>query len=134
MTPPFLRIQERALVMEKINKTFIEYKGEKYELVFNLNVMEEIQDEYETVEKWGGLVAASAEPKAKDIKYGFKVMLNEGIDIYNETHANDDGFIKRDFLTDKQVGRIISEIGLAEVTNKLEQTVVDSTKSDEKNL
>lgn len=118
----------------KVEKSYIEYKGEKYELVFNLNVMEEIQAEYGSVEAWGDLVEAEAEPKAKDIKYGFTAMLNEGIDIYNEEHADDEDFKRRSFLTEKQVGRIISEIGLVEAAKRLNKQVIDSTKSDEKNL
>ena len=119
--------------IEKIEKSFIEYKGNKYELVFNLNVMEDIQEEYGSVEAWGELVEAEAEPKAKDIKYGFTAMLNEGIDIYNEEHADDEDFKARPFFTEKQVGRIVSEIGLFEAAKQLNKTVVDSTKSDEKN-
>lgn len=113
---------------KKTDKNYLTYKGKDYELAFNLNVMEEIQDAYGTVEAWGELVESDAEPKAKDIKFGFTAMLNEGIDIYNEDHED-----KREFLTDKQVGRIISEVGLEEVAKMLNKTVVDSTKSDEKN-
>lgn len=116
--------------VEKLEKSFITYKGEDYELVFNLNVMEDIQEEYGSVEAWGELVEEAAEPKAKDIKYGFTAMLNEGIDIYNEEHASEK---ERPFFTEKQVGRIISEIGLHEAARTLNKTVIDSTKSDEKN-
>lgn len=117
----------------KIEKSIINHKGIDYELVFNLNVMELIQEEYGSVEAWGELVEAEVEPKAKDLKYGFTAMINEGIDIYNEDHTDDEGFIKRPFLTEKQVGRIISEIGLANAAKTLNKTVIDSTKSDEKN-
>lgn len=114
------------------NKMSITYKGIEYELVFNLNVMEVIQDKYGSVEKWGNLVEAEDEakdePKAKDIKFGFWAMLNEGIEIYNEDHEEE-----RELLTERQVGRIVSEIGLAEAAKALNKTVVDSTKSDEKN-
>lgn len=113
---------------KNIEKSIIEYKGEEYELVFNLNVMEEIQNEYGSVEAWGKLVEESEEPKAKDIKYGFKAMLNEGIDIYNEENGSD-----RPYFTDKQVGRLVTEIGLHEAAKKLNKTVIASTKSDEKN-
>ena len=106
----------------------IEYKGKSYELAFNLNVMEEIQEKYGSVEKWGNLIEQEEEPKAKDIKFGFVAMLNEGIDIYNEEHDD-----KREFFTSKQVGRIISEIGLSEVAEKIRNNVIESTKSDEKN-
>ncbi len=114
---------------EKVEKSVITYRGEEYELVFNLNVMEEIQEKYGSVEAWGELVEEAAEPKAKDIKYGFTAMLNEGIDIYNEDNEGEE----RPFFTEKQVGRIISEIGLHEAARTLNKTVVDSTKSDEKN-
>ena len=117
----------------KVEKSYIDYKGEKYELVFNLNVMEEIQAAYGSVEAWGDLVEAEAEPKAKDIKFGFTAMLNEGIDIYNEEHENDEDFKARAFLTEKQVGRIISEIGLVYAAKQLNKQVIESTKSDEKN-
>lgn len=119
--------------VEKIEKSIINHKGLDYELVFNLNVMELIQEEYGSVEAWGELVEAEAEPKAKDLKFGFTAMINEGIDIYNEDHADDEDFKKRPFLSEKQVGRIISEIGLANAAQTLNKTVIDSTKSDEKN-
>lgn len=114
---------------EKVEKSVITYRGEEYELVFNLNVMEEIQEKYGSVEAWGELVEASAEPKAKDIKFGFTAMLNEGIDMYNEDNEG----AEREFFTEKQVGRIISEIGLQAAANTLNKTVIESTKSDEKN-
>ena len=33
----------------------IEYNGKKYSIVFNLNVMEAIQEEYGTIGEWGKL-------------------------------------------------------------------------------
>ena len=107
----------------------IEYKGNKYNLVFNLNVMEVIQDEYGTLDKWGSLTdVKNGEPNAKAVVFGFTAMLNEGIDIDNEENGTD---IKP--LTHKQVGRILTEIGLREATLKMNNTVIESTKSDEKN-
>jgi hypothetical protein len=55
-------------------------------------------------------------------------MINEGIDIENEENGTD---IKP--LTLKQVGRMITEIGLMNATQTLNKTVIDSTKSNEKN-
>ena len=40
--------------MKEISKT-LEYKGKKYKLAFNLNVMEVIQEKYGTLENWGKL-------------------------------------------------------------------------------
>jgi len=109
----------------------IEYKGNKYNLVFNLNVMEVIQDEYGTLDNWGALTDASkGEPNAKAVVFGFTAMLNEGIDIDNELREKDE---KIEFLTHKQVGRMLTEIGLREATLKMNTTVIESTKSDQKN-
>lgn len=106
----------------------IEYNGKKYNLVFNLNVMETIQDEYGSLDKWGELTdGKSGEPNVKAVKFGFLQMLNEGIDIDNENNGTN---IQP--LTDKQVGRLLTEIGLANVTKQMNETVIESTKSDEK--
>lgn len=107
----------------------IKYKDKEYSIVFNLNVMEAIQEEYGTLEKWGSLTDGSnGEPNAKAVIFGFMHMINEGIDIENEEKGTD---IKP--FTLKQVGRIITEVGLMEATKKLNETVVDSTQSTEKN-
>lgn len=108
----------------------IQYKEKEYTLVFNLNVMEAIQEEYGTLDAWGSLTdGTNGEPNAKAIIFGFTQMLNEGIDIENEENGTD---IKP--MTLKQVGRIITEVGLVEATKKLNETVVESTKSEEKNV
>ncbi len=38
--------------------------------------------------------------------------------------------IKTPFLTDKQVGRIVTEMGISNATSEINQVVIDSTKSD----
>lgn len=107
----------------------IQYKEKVYKLVFNLNVMENIQEKYGSLEKWGNLTdGQDGEPNAKAVIFGFTEMLNEGIDIENEENGTD---IKP--LTLKQVGRIITEIGLANATAQLNDTVIKSTQSEEKN-
>ena len=114
--------------MKEINGKF-QYNGKEYPLVFNLNVMERIQEEYGTLEKWGELTdGKSGEPNAKAIIYGFTEMINEGIDIQNEESEE-----KQAYLTLKQVGRLITNYGLTEATKVLNNTVVESTQSNEKN-
>ena len=115
--------------MSKIEKNGLEYKGVVYPIIFNLNVMEIIQEEYETVEAWGDLTdAKKGEINAKALKFGITAMLNEGVDEWNDEHEE-----KREFFTEKQVGRIISELGAQNVAQTMNKTVIDSTKSDEKN-
>jgi len=118
------------MVKEKI---IVNYKGIDYEIVFNLNVMEEIQDEYGSIEAWGNKTDNETEPNMKAVIFGLTCMVNEGIEIYNEDNEDDKDFKPRKLLTKKQVGRLISEIGLEEVTRKLNKSVTESTKSDEKN-
>lgn len=106
----------------------IEYKGKTYKLYFNLNVMEQIQEEYGTIEEWGKLSdGVSGEVNAKAVIFGITAMINEGIDIENEEKGTDNKP-----LTLKQVGRIITEVGIKEATKTLNDTVIESTK-DEKN-
>ena len=116
--------------MKEISKT-LEYKGKEYNLVFNLNVTEVIQDKYGTLENWGKLTDRTendGEPNAKAVIFGITAMLNEGIDIENEANGT-----KEKMLTNKQVGRMITEIGLQSSAPLMNGVVIDSTKSGEKN-
>lgn len=116
--------------MKEISKE-LEYKGKKYKLVFNLNVMEVIQDKYCTLENWGKLTDGAendGEPNAKAVIFGITAMLNEGIDIDNEENGT-----KEKMLTNKQVGRMITDIGLQSSAQLMNGVVIDSTKSGEKN-
>ena len=113
--------------MKDFNGT-IEYKGKTYKLYFNLNVMELIQEEYGTIDKWGDLSdGVSGEVNAKAVIFGIAAMMNEGLEIEAEENGTD---FKP--LTLKQVGRIITEVGIKEATKVLNETVIESTK-DEKN-
>ena len=105
------------------------YKGKDYKLVFNLNVMEKIQDAYGTLDKWGELTDGSErEVNIKALVFGITEMINEAIDI-----DNDDNGTKDPFVTHKQVGRILTEIGIEKAAQNMNKLVVESTKDDSKN-
>ena len=104
----------------------ITYKDKTYKLAFNLNVMESIQEEYGSVGAWAELTDKD-EPDFKAIIFGFTEMLNEGIEMDNDDNGTNDKL-----LTHKQVGRMITEIGLAEASLALKDTVINSVR-DEKN-
>lgn len=107
----------------------LHYKDKDFKLVFNLNVMERIQEEYGSIEEWGKMTDGKAgEPNAKAVIFGFTEMINEGIDIQNDEEGTD-----IPFLTLKQVGRMITDYGVQSATDKLNETVINSTKSEEKN-
>ena len=106
--------------------TYIETENRKYPVVFNINVMEEIQEAYGSVSVWGAIVenAEGGEPKVKDLKIGLMMMINEGIDIENEmTGAN------APMVNSKQVGRLIGEIGFQAITDVIKNITVASTKT-----
>lgn len=105
---------------------YIETKDKKYPIVFNINVMEEIQEAYGSISAWGAIVENTdgGEPKVKDLKIGLTMMINEAIDIENE-ETNE----KRPFVTSKQVGRLIGEVGFSEITKVIQNLTVASTKT-----
>lgn len=99
----------------------------EYPLAFTMNVLEKIQDEYGSYEKWGNMTDGKEhEVNIGALKFGITEMINEGIDIENENLET-----KRKFLTAKQVGRLITEIGISKMTNSVQETVIESTKNEE---
>lgn len=116
--------------MKKNTSSTIKYNGKELRLAFNLNVMQAIQEEYGTVDKWGKLTdGQSGEPDIKALVFGLTEMINEAIDIDNEENGTNEPF-----LTTKKVGRIITEVGMQEATRLLNESVIESTHDDsEKN-
>lgn len=114
-------------------KVTFDWKGITYNLVFNLNVMEQIQSEYGSVSAWGDLTDNGKEPNAKAVIYGLTCMINEGIEIDNEDNEGKEGYTPKKLLTLKQVGRLITDVGLNEATEKLNESVISAVESDEKN-
>lgn len=113
-----------------------DWKGITYNLVFNLNVMEEIQAEYGSVSAWGDKTdntKEGAEPDAKAVIFGLTCMINEGIDIDNEDNEGVEGYTPKKPLTTKQVGRLLTDVGLTEAATKLNKSVIGAIESDEKN-
>lgn len=100
-----------------------------YPAMFNLNVMQLIQEEYGSIRNWGDLVEGeNGEVDIKALKFGITEMINEAIDIENETAE-----VKKEFLTAKQVGRLITDAGIENMTKQVTDAVVESTKNETKN-
>ena len=115
--------------MMKDYKFELEVEDKKYQLVFNLNVMQEIQEEYGTLEKWGEFTdGKSGEVNVKALIFGLTAMMNEAIEMRNDEEGTNDPL-----LTEKQVGRIITKAGVENSAKKLNDAIVESTKSDAKN-
>lgn len=110
----------------KNNLTYIETDDRNYPIVFNINVMEEIQEAYGSVSAWGAIVenAENGEPKVKDLKIGLMLMINEGIDIENERTGHNEPMVSA-----KQVGRLITDVGFEKITNVIKNITVASTQT-----
>mgnify|MGYP004613070469 FL=1 len=111
-------------MIDKIN--YLETKTEKYPLVFSLNVMEAIQDKYGSIDKWSNLIQKNGEPDIKALKFFMTEAINEGIEIENEKNNE-----KRKSVTSKQVGRILTEVGLSDTANKIMTTISESIQTDD---
>ena len=105
---------------------YIKTEDRTYPLVFNLNVMEEIQEQYGSLDAWGEKTQGEGEPDVKSLKSGVMAMINEGIDIENEKNGTNEPFVNA-----KQVGRIMTEVGIQEIVAKIQEITVASTKSGE---
>ena len=105
---------------------YIETAKKNYPLAFNLNVMEVIQEHYGSLDEWGKVTQGDGEPKVKDLKYGVREMINEGIDMENETNGT-----AEPLLTDKQVGRLITEVGFQNILKAIREITVASVKTED---
>lgn len=118
----------------------INYKGKEYKAVFNLNVMQDIQEKYGTLEAWGDLTEGkrineetgeeeSVEVDIAALIFGYALMLNEGIEIDNEDNGTNNPP-----LTLRQVGRMISEAGERETAETMNDLVIASVgETEQKN-
>ena len=111
----------------KDNAGTVTYKEKEYKVVFNLNVMEAIQEEYGTIDKWTELTSGTdQEVNIKALKFGYTQMLNEALSIEAEEKGEE-----YKPLTPAFVGRMLTDIGLENMTKTLQNTVIESTKTDE---
>ena len=124
-------------MLDKITQITVGEK--KYPMAFTLNVMEVIQEKYGSLDTWSDAlqpdkvedaegILVETEPKLKDLIWTFQQFLNEGIEIENEEKSE-----KRELLTHKQVGRIITTVGLSESGSLIRALTMSESSGDEKN-
>ena len=105
---------------------YINTEKKKYPLAFNLNVMEEIQEKYGSLDEWGRITQGSGEAKVKDLKVGILAMINEAIDMQNEENNTNEPL-----LNAKQVGRIMTEVGIDKIVAAIQDITIASTKGED---
>ena len=105
--------------------------GKKYPMCLSINVMAELQKKYGSFEETMELIDSS---KQNEINYAVLVdfyyySINEGIDIYNENKNEQE---KMNFVSERQAGRIISELGFAKSKETAKSTVISTDASTSK--
>ncbi len=107
---------------------YIKTAKRTYPICFNLNVLEDLQDQYGSLSAWGDVVESKEKDSMniKDLKKGLMLMINEAIDIENEDLPMEE---RKELVNEKQVGRIISEVGFEETTNIIMNLSAKSTDS-----
>ena len=104
----------------------IEYldDGEKqYPIAFTLNVMEAIQQKYGTLQEWGKLAQSRNEPDIAALKYMLMESQHEGVEMTCKCKR---GMCECDYLTLKEVGRLITRIGIKTVAEKISKLITAS--------
>lgn len=124
---------KQAQAAQEAMRAPIEWRGNTYRLEFNLNVMEQIQEEYGSLDAWSdaatGKKSADGTPDIKAVIFGFGAMINEAVDMDNEDNGT-----QVEPLTPKQVGRLVSSIGFTDLIERMQSTIVKSTNvGDSKN-
>ena len=121
-----------------LNKVeILEVNDKQYPMMFTLNVVEEIQDEFGSLEAWENEIMPKKEndeekePNIKAFKKTITMMINEGIDFMNEENGTNNKFI-----TEKTTGRIISAYGFKEINERFARLMKNSNvvENEEKNV
>ena len=111
---------------------YLKTSEKAYPYAFSINVMKRLQDKYGSFDDTLERLQVKED---EEVDYGvlvdfFYESINEGIDIYNENKSEEQ---KMSFVTERQAGRIISEVGLSTATISAQQSVIDAVKLNEDN-
>lgn len=114
-----------------LNKVaYLETTEKSYPMMLTLNVIEDIQETFGSLENWENeVMPKDGEPNIKSFKKTIAFMINEGIDFENEEKNK-----KEPFVTEKKVGRIITAVGFGKTNEIFAQLVRDSNVTTEKNV
>lgn len=99
----------------------IEVDGKKYPYFFDLNMLEQIQDEYGSIAEWDKKLTGkegedgNKEWSCKHVKKSFASMINEGYAKEGSSETIDE----------KQVGAIFAKAGLREIGSIVQRQVTE---------
>ena len=111
----------------------LKYKDKEYELIFDLNVLQEMQDKYGTMTKCldEAYGKKTGEPSIKAIAFLVTAMMNEAIDIKNEEKGTNEPPV-----TEKMANRMLSEFmrnsgDLSALVSKIDDLMAKSLQGGE---
>lgn len=109
-------------MIEKLK--YIELGKEKYPMKCDLAVLEEIQEQYGTINAFELKLAGwtkneekklvKTEPSMKAIRFALPLMINEGIDIENAKSGK-----KRKHITDAELKALCTDVNVFDIANEL---------------
>jgi hypothetical protein len=109
-------------MLDKI--TYLECGEKRYPMAFTLNVMESLQENYGSLDEWSKLIQNAKEPNVKALKFFITEAINEGLEIEGNAEKR---------VTSKEVGRILTEVGLANSAQKIKNLISSSVPKSEEN-
>ena len=101
---------------------FFDVKDKKIPALFDLNVVAELQEKYDSLSEWNAkCFPEGSEPRLKPLIHAFELAINEGYDAIGSEER----------VSNQQAGRIVTAMTIEKAAAKIKQLVVDSTKSGE---
>lgn len=119
--------------MKDISDT-LEYKGKQYKIVFDFNVMQDLQEEYGTFTNWveQAYGKKTGEPSMKALSFAIMSMVNNGIDEENEDKKPEE---QKAYITARTANRMLTEFakgnGLNNVINQIDDLMTQSLQGGE---
>lgn len=110
------------------------YKGKDYKLVFDFNVMEDLQEKYGTFNKWieEAYGKKTGEPSVKALAFAIASMVNNAIEIDNEDRAPEEA---EKPITTRQANRMLTALaaegGLENVVKSIDGLMAKSLEGGE---
>lgn len=124
--------------MNEVELQHVIIDGKDYPFIYSINVMATLQKKYGSIQAWADVVEPKPkkngeriEPDLDALIFFFTEAFNEGIEVENEEKN-----INRQLLTSRQVGRLVTKLGLEEANKKLKEAVINAQpeKVEEKNV
>jgi hypothetical protein len=97
----------------------VEIGGEKYKLLFSLNVLDEMQDKFGGYDKLGEAFNSSNPNMIKDLRWLLTELINEGLEEDKQT------------FTEKQIGKMIHIGNLQQIKDAIFSAFVYSANGGE---